>query len=177
MFPKTWFTSAVATGVLAFAPRVAAEPTIQAPSAFFLSRSENRNQVHYAVTLDEACRPVGARPVHVYWRMLERGEAEVEALLSIELPAYGLEDSQQVESTAEGGRVRIRLRSFPDRPIDITTTQVRGQCSVQAWTRFGANPAQLVHIFVKTSWPFSVDFVRLDGVGAEGQPLSELIRQ
>ncbi|NRD68652.1 DUF4833 domain-containing protein, partial [Corallococcus exiguus] len=33
-----------------------------------MSRSENRNQVHYALSLDEACRPVGTRPVHVYWR-------------------------------------------------------------------------------------------------------------
>ncbi|MCP3167884.1 DUF4833 domain-containing protein [Myxococcus qinghaiensis] len=178
MFPKTWFKRGAATVLLASSMAVAAEPAaIQAPSAFFLSRSENRNQVHYAVSLDESCRPVGARPVHVYWRMLERGEAEVEELLGIEQPAYGLEDGQQVEATADGWRVHLRLKSFPGRPVDITTSQVRGRCVVQAWTKFGANQAQLEHIFVKTSWPFSVDFVRLDGVGPEGQPVSELIRR
>ncbi|MCP3103669.1 DUF4833 domain-containing protein [Myxococcus sp. K15C18031901] len=154
----------------------AAEPVARAPSAFFLSRSENRNQVHYALRLDEACRPVGASPVQVYWRMLERGESEVESLLTVEQPVYGLEDSQAVEATADGWRVRIRLRAFPSRPIDVTSTLVNGQCLVQAWTRVGRDVTQLEHVFVKTSWPFSVDFVRLDGVGPEGQPIHELVR-
>jgi hypothetical protein len=176
VFPKTWLRTGTAVALAACSSVASAEPMAQAPSVFSISRSENRNQVHYALRLDEACRPAGARPVQVYWRMLERGETEVEELLAIEFPVYGLEDAQQVEPTPEGWRVRIRLRAFPDRPIDITTASVRGQCSVQAWTKLGGNVSQLAHIFVKTSWPFSVDFVRLDGVGPDGQPIQELIR-
>ncbi|MCE9670130.1 DUF4833 domain-containing protein [Myxococcus stipitatus] len=166
---------ALALGFLAWTAS-AAEPGTRAPSVFFLSRSENRNQVHYALRTDEACRPVGANPVQVYWRMLERGESEEEELLTVELPVYGLEDAQPVEATAEGWRVRVRLRAFPSRPIDITTALVDGQCRVQAWTKGGRGDFQLDHVFVKTSWPFSVDFVRLDGVGQDGQPVHELIR-
>ncbi|MCK8503149.1 DUF4833 domain-containing protein [Myxococcus fulvus] len=174
---NVWLRTVV-TAALALIPSLAAaEPSPQEPSAFFLSRSENRNQVHYAVRLDEACHPVGNKPVRVYWRMLERGESEVEDLLGVEQPAYGLEDAQQVELTPDGGRVRIRLRAFADRPIDLTTTQVQGGgCAVQAWTKFSAGPAQLLHIFVKTSWPLSVDFVRLDGLGADGRTQTELLR-
>ncbi|WP_347402680.1 DUF4833 domain-containing protein [Corallococcus macrosporus] len=155
----------------------AAEPSSPAPSAFFLTRSENRNQVHYALRLDETCRPVGARPVQVYWRMLERGASEVEELLGVEQPVYGLEDPQQVEATPEGWRVRVRLRAFPSRPVEITTARVDGKCQVHAWTKLGSSVSRLEHVFVKTSWPFSVDFVRLDGVGPDGQPVHDLIRQ
>jgi len=31
-------------------------------SAFFIAKSENRNQVHYGVHVDAACSPVGAEP-------------------------------------------------------------------------------------------------------------------
>ncbi|WP_375754345.1 DUF4833 domain-containing protein [Corallococcus exercitus] len=168
--------AAVALTSVATLASAAGEP-LPAQSAFFLTRSENRNQVHYALRLDEACRPVGTRPVQVYWRMLERGASEVEDLLEVEQPVYGLEDPQPVETTAEGWRVRVRLRAFPSRPIDITTARVDGKCQVQAWTKMGNSVARLEHVFVKTSWPFSVDFVRLDGVGQDGKPVHDLIRE
>ncbi|WP_342381598.1 DUF4833 domain-containing protein [Myxococcus stipitatus] len=173
----TWLRNAVVAALMAFSALAAAEASAQTPSAFFLSRSENRNQVHYALRVDEACRPVGTQPVFVYWRMLERGESEVEDLLAVEQPVYGLDGTQQVEATADGWKVRIRLRAFPERPIDITTTSsARGQCTVQSWTKVGAHVAQLEHVFVKTSWPFSVDFVRLDGTNPDGHPVTELVR-
>ncbi|MBZ4330322.1 DUF4833 domain-containing protein [Corallococcus interemptor] len=168
--------TAVALTTVATLASAAGAP-LPAQSAFFLSRSENRNQVHYALRLDEACRPVGTHPVQVYWRMLERGPSEVEELLGVEQPVYGLEDPQQVEATDNGWRVRVRLRAFPSRPIDITAARVDGQCRLQAWTKLGDSVSRLEHVFVKTSWPFSVDFVRLDGVGPDGQPVHELIRQ
>jgi hypothetical protein len=178
MFPDSGLSNLAAVALTTVATLAsAAGPTLPSPSAFFLSRSENRNQVHYALRLDEACRPVGTRPVQVYWRMLERGESEVEDLLGAEQPVYGLEDPQPVDATAEGWRVRVRLRAFPSRPIDITTARVDGECQVQAWTKLGNSVSRLEHVFVKTSWPFSVDFVRLDGVGPEGQPVHELIRE
>ncbi|GMT98666.1 hypothetical protein KH5H1_27850 [Corallococcus caeni] len=178
MFPESGLRNLAAVALTTVATLASAAGTpLPAQSAFFLTRSENRNQVHYALRLDEACRPVGTRPVQVYWRMLERGASEVEELLDIEQPVYGLEDSQPVDATAEGWRVRVRLRAFPSRPIDITTARVDGRCQVQAWTKLGNSVSRLEHVFVKTSWPFSVDFVRLDGVSPEGQPVHELIRQ
>jgi hypothetical protein len=178
MFPESGLSNLAAVALTTVATLAsAAGATLPSPSAFFLSRSENRNQVHYALRLDEACRPVGTRPVQVYWRMLERGESQVEDLLGVEQPVYGLEDPQPVDATADGWRVRVRLRAFPSRPIDITTARVDGECQVQAWTKLGSSVSRLEHVFVKTSWPFSVDFVRLDGVGPEGQPVHELIRE
>ncbi|RKH56067.1 DUF4833 domain-containing protein [Corallococcus aberystwythensis] len=179
MFPESGLSHLAAIALTTVGTLAsAAGASLPSQSAFFLSRSENRNQVHYALRLDEACRPVGTQPVQVYWRMLERGPSEVEELLGVEQPVYGLEDPQTVEATTEGGwRVRVRLRAFPSRPIDITTARVDGKCQVQAWTKLGNSVSRLEHVFVKTSWPFSVDFVRLDGVGSDGQPVHDLIRQ
>ncbi|WP_223637770.1 DUF4833 domain-containing protein [Corallococcus sp. EGB] len=178
MFPESRLSNLTVVALATAATLAsAAEAPLSSQSAFFLTRSENRNQVHYALRLDEACRPVGARPVQVYWRMLERGPSEVEELLGIEQPVYGLEDPQTVEATEDGWRVRVRLRAFPSRPIDITTARAEGKCQVQAWTKLGDSVSRLEHVFVKTSWPFSVDFVRLDGAGPDGQPVHELIRQ
>ncbi|RKH20335.1 DUF4833 domain-containing protein [Corallococcus sp. CA047B] len=178
MFPESGLRHLAAVALTTVAPLAsAAGAPPPSQSAFFLTRSENRNQVHYALRLDEACRPVGTRPVQVYWRMLERGASEVEELLGVEQPVYGLEDPQPVDATAEGWRVRVRLRAFPSRPIDITTARVDGECRVQAWTKLDNSVCRLEHVFVKTSWPFSVDFVRLEGVGPDGQPVHELIRE
>ncbi|MBJ6762203.1 DUF4833 domain-containing protein [Myxococcaceae bacterium JPH2] len=171
----TW--TGLAAALLLACPFVASAAAPTTPSSvFFISRSENRNQVHYGLRLGEGCRPIGASPVYAYWRMLERGESEVEDLLSVEGPVYGVADTQAVESTTEGWRVQFRLRAFADRPIEFSVTAVNGQCAVQAWTNMSGKRAQLEHIFVKTSWPFSIDFVRLDGVGPDGQPMRELIR-
>src|SRR5580692_8073537 len=57
---------------------------------FFVSKSENKNQVSYAVRLDAECRPTGAAPVFAYWRMLERSPVVVEPLLALEEMAYGV---------------------------------------------------------------------------------------
>jgi hypothetical protein len=180
VIPKTWTWTGfvLALGVL---PSLAlAEPLAgsrPAESLFFISRSENRNQVHYGIRLGEDCRPVGDSPVYVYWRMLERGAKETEELLGVEGPVYGLEASQQVETLPEGGwRVRVRLRAFADRPVDISVTLANGQCLLKPFAKVDGAAAQLERIFVKTSWPFSVDFVRLDGVNARGQTVHELIR-
>src|SRR5690348_6852763 len=72
-----------------------APPRIQLPSApvssvFYLAKSENKNQVHYAVRVDDRCRPVGAAPVYGYWRDLEVGPSATSRLLQHEQPAYGL---------------------------------------------------------------------------------------
>ena len=41
-------------------------------SVFHVSKSQNRNQVHYALRLDQQCRPVGKAPVYGYWKKLEK---------------------------------------------------------------------------------------------------------
>lgn len=180
MLQKNLMLSAAMLVGLAARPAVSAEQAV-APrgteSTFFISRSENRNQVHYGVRVGEDCRPVGTSPVYAYWRMLEKGDSETEPLLGIEGPVYGVEDAQQVESTPEGWRVRVKLRSFPERQIEISVTHENGACATRTWTTVGGTASQLNYIYVKTSWPFSVDYIRINGVGPDGHVTNEIVRR
>lgn len=165
---------------MAALPAVSAESAVGprgTESTFFISRSENRNQVHYGVRVGEDCHPVGTSPVYAYWRMLEKGASETEPLLGIEGPVYGVEDAQQVVSTPEGWRVRMKLRSFPDRQIEIAISQENGVCATRTWMSVGGTVSQLDSIFVKTSWPFSIDYIRISGVGPDGHVTHELVRR
>lgn len=158
-------------------PEAMAAPTRSADSAFFITRSTNRNQVHYGIQVDENCRPQGPQPVHAYWRMLEKGEKDVEPLLGREGPAYGLADGQRVEALPSGWRVQVRLRAWPNRTIDVDVFRENGRCVARAWTRMEGRVAQIERIFVKTSWPTGVDYVLLSGRDADGQSAREVLRR
>jgi hypothetical protein len=145
-------------------------------SAFFITRSENRNQVHYGVHVDEECRPKGTHPVHAYWRMLEKGAKETEPLLALEGPAYGLMDAQEVLNTPTGWRVRVRLRAYSQRAIEIAVTRENGVCTTQTWMTLNGAVTQLDNIYVRTQWPIGLNYIRLAGVTSDGRAVSELIR-
>ncbi|WP_240359404.1 DUF4833 domain-containing protein [Pyxidicoccus trucidator] len=164
-------------------PAVQAAPGVKAPqaraadSAFFIARSTNKNQVHYGIRVDGDCRPQGDKPVHAYWRMLEKGDKATEPLLGREGPAYGLGDVQQVEATPSGWRVHIRLRAWPERTIDLDVFRENGRCAARAFTLLDGKVAQIDRIFVKTAWPSGVDYVLLSGTGQDGRSLREVIKK
>lgn len=132
-------------------------------SAFFIAKSENRNQVHYGVHVDSACRPIGAAPVFAYWRMLEHGPTATEPLLSREIPAYGLADQRVVEVGTDGGRATVRLRALGNRTIDVVTSSHDGVCVATATTTINGHPAALSNVFAQLKWPWGVDYLLLSG--------------
>ncbi len=139
-----------------------------AASAFFVAKSENRNQVHYGVHLDATCAPSGAAPVFAYWRMLEHGPTSTEPLLSREQPAYGIGEQHVIERRADGGRLVMRLRALPERTIEIDTTSREGVCEVSAVTVIDGTPAALSSVFAQLRWPFGVDYLLLSGRAIAG---------
>jgi len=143
-------------------------------SAFFVAKSENRNQVHYGVHLDATCAPSGGAPVFAYWRMLEHGPAATEPLLSREQPAYGIAEQRVGERRADGGRLVVRLRALPDRIIEIVTGPREGGCEATASTVIDGAPATLSSVFAQLRWPFGVDYLMLSGRSlADGRVLRE----
>jgi hypothetical protein len=127
-------------------------------SAFFISKSENKNQVHYAVRVDGTCKPVGPNPVRAYWRELERGPGVTSPLLEREQAAYGI-GSQKLQ----GGRVVVTLAALPSRPLTIETARgADGAC--HAWTHatIGGEDAQLwqIHVVLKV---LGIDSIVLTG--------------
>lgn len=109
----------VAAAALVSEP-AAGDPAHDVASAFYVSKSENRNQVHYAVRLDEQCAPAAAAPVLPYWRMLERDAHATEPLLQREVPAYGIAEQSVVSRGERGGVVRVVLRALPSRPLLVS---------------------------------------------------------
>jgi hypothetical protein len=146
-------------------------------SVFYISKSQNRNQVHYGVHLDRECNPVGRRPVFAYWRMFEN-QGALEPLLGTEGPAYGLDDTQEIENSADASRIRIRLRAFRNRPLLVRVTRSGNQCVAEASTTIAGVNAKLDSMYVRLRWPFGVEYVLLRGARIEdGRWLEERIQE
>jgi hypothetical protein len=146
-------------------------------SVFFVAKSENKNQVHYGIRLDEACVPAGESPVFAYWRMLEHGPLSTEPLLVREVPAYGLQ-KQHVMRDERGGRVFTTLNALPKRMIVIESAPDERTCMVRAKTIIDGIPASLASVFVQLRWPFGVDHLVLAGHAIEdGRFVRERISQ
>lgn len=145
-------------------------------SVFFISKSENRNQVHYAVQVDAQCRPKGKRPLYGYWRDYEVGPRATSPLLDREQQAYGLTEPRWVKSSANGGEIRIGLRGFPDRPLTVQTFQTPAGCRAKAFTTIGKDAAVLRSIYVEIGFLFSIDYVIVKGQRAQdGRPIQEKV--
>jgi uncharacterized protein DUF4833 len=143
---------------------------------FSISKSENKNQVAFAVRLDAECRPVGDAPVYAYWRMLERSPAAVEPLLPVEQGAYGI-GRQRVERGESGGAVRIALRALPDREILVRTVRQASACAAVASTRIADTPAHLFNVHARIAWPFGVDSLLITGwAESDGHVVRETMR-
>jgi Domain of unknown function (DUF4833) len=158
----------VATSAISGA--VSASPQSLLPSALVIRKSSNKNQVCYAVAVDDACAPLGQDPVRPYWRLLEKGAGVTQALSSFELRYLGL---NRQENSGEG--VTVALRAMPARSIFIRTTRsAEGQCTSTAETTIGGVPAKLDDIYVKQKL-FGIDYVLLTGVSHAGAPVKERI--
>jgi hypothetical protein len=138
------------------------------PSVFLISKSENKNQVHFAVRLDEACNPATSAPVRPYWRMLERGPSVTEPLVDREERIYGI-GSQVVE----GSRVTVRLRALPARPIAIHTWRdENGSCHAVAFTSINGHDSRLFDVHVVLSM-FGIEYVLVTGWDDSGKVVRE----
>jgi hypothetical protein len=143
-------------------------------SAFLVSKTENRNQVHYAVRVDVACRPTTSAPVHPYWVMLEKGPRVTEPLLEREQAAYGIHRQQ-----VDGSSVRISIRALPSRDIVVQTWQAPdGQCLSAAVTTIAGVRARLfnVHVVI-ASLGLGIDSVVLTGWRDDGVVVRERIKR
>jgi hypothetical protein len=151
-------------------------PVASVQSIFFIAKNENKNQVHYALVVDAACRPVGTHPVYGYWRDFEKGPKAVSPMLEHEQPAYGLGEPRYVRATPTGGQVRINLRGFPERPLIIDSFRQGSNCVTRTTTTILKQAALLTSIYVDIGFLFSVNYAILRGVRvADGAVVQEKI--
>ncbi len=176
MKKRAWVCGVLAAGLVGATDSDAASPggTV---ALFFVSKSENKNQVAYEVRVDDSCRLVGDAPVYAYWRMLELGPTRTEPMLPIETPAYGIARQQILERGRSGGTVRVTLRALPDRAILVHTTASDGKCLATATTLIDETPAYLVNVHARISWPFGVASLLMTGwAESDGRLVRETLR-
>jgi hypothetical protein len=137
-------------------------------SVFLISKSENKNQVHFALRVDDACNPATSAPVRPYWRMLEQGATETEPLLAKEQRLYGI-----ASQTIEGSNVALRLRALPARPVAIRTWRdANGSCRANAFTDINGKSSRLYDVHVALSL-FGVRYVLVTGWDDDGNVVRE----
>jgi hypothetical protein len=154
-------------------PRVL--PSAALDSVFHIAKSENRNQVHYAVSVDERCRPRGDKPVRGYWREYEEGPRVTDSLQDHQQRAYGV-SKPKVSRDDEGGDVRLSLRALPDRLLRIAVFRDGEHCRARAFARIKGQPAILKSIYVELGFLYSIDYILLRGVRvSDGAAVQERI--
>jgi hypothetical protein len=135
---------------------------------FSISKSENKNQVQYAVRVDDNCQPLTPAPVFAYWRMREKGPVVTEPLLAHELDAYGIA-SQATTRTATGGVVQLVLRAVRGRPITVEVYRTAsGECQALSTVAILGTPSHLFDVYAKLKWPFGVEYLLLEGWSMDG---------
>ena len=169
---------AVLTAAFFVAPATAGAESSSDLSLFSISKSENRNQVVYAVRVDDACHPVGDAPVHAYWRMLEKGPVAMEPLLSREERAYGMVSQETALVAGTGDRVvRLRLRALPDRTIVVRTAKSSESCTATAVATVAATPVSLFNVHARLRMIFGLESLTLTGRATEsGVVLRETLK-
>jgi hypothetical protein len=157
--------TAVAAATLALGAEMGSDSEVARSTdalLFTISKSENRNEVQYAVHVDEHCAPAPGAPIWAYWRMLERGPAVTEPLLPREHRAYGLASQSVLERTAEGGKAALTLMAVPSRPVSVETFRgPNGECKARSTTTVSGENVLLFNVYVKLAWPIGVSYLLL----------------
>ncbi len=131
---------------------------------FYIERNKNKNLVQYSIFVDrETCQPIKSEAVHVFWKMLEKGQNVTEELLSHEQPAYGVYAQKKV-----GRDLEITLNAMKERSIAIKTSKKGNSCKANAYTSIKGNTSRLssIYIFAKKRlflWPV-VQWIKVRGV-------------
>jgi hypothetical protein len=164
-----WMAAVFAALTLAVGPARAESPNApQALLLFLISKSENKNQVEYAIRVDDRCQPLAPAPVFAYWLMREKGPGVTEPLLSHELDAYGIA-SQIATRTPDGVVVQLVLRAVRGRPIAIRVSKnASGACQALSTVAISGAPAHLYDVYAKLKWPFGVEYLLLEGWSLDG---------
>ena len=140
------------------------------PSVLVIAKSSNKNQVHYAALVDEACVPAGQSPVRPYWRMLERGPLVTEPLSDSEQRVLGLEYQEVAADT-----VQIALRGMPTRTFTVHTSRAAdGRCASWVGATIAGVPARVASVYVQQKL-FGVDYVLLSGLSEAGAVVRERV--
>lgn len=143
---------------------------------FAIKKSENKNEIHYGIHLDESCQPVGDEPLFAYWQELEQGPNVVLDLNIFDKKAYGIKGQWVQKRTPEESKLLMSLKATPDRGIAITTKKKDGHCVAETVATINKESAILEQVFVHIAGFLSVDWIELRGLRF-GRPMVERVKR
>lgn len=145
-------------------------------SVFHVKKSENQNQVHYALHLDETCKPMGKRPVFAYWQRLRNGKRIDDQLTGLGTTVYGASEAQKVlPQKAGGATVEMFVKALKNVRITIDVRKTPKGCSATAYTTIQKQKARLSHAYLQLgSWGLTIKYVDVVGYRlSDGARLAE----
>jgi hypothetical protein len=147
-------------------------------SAFYVAKSENKNEVHYAVHVDAACRPLGKLPVFGYWQRLRKGKRVDEPLEGPGVRLYGASTEQKVVVGTTGGRIGMFVRALERVPVDMRLHKTPTGCAAQSYVSLKRERARLSYAFLQLGrFGLSVKYVDVVGFRErDGQRVTEQFR-
>jgi hypothetical protein len=167
---------------LASAEALAADPAFgpnDVATAFFVSKSDDRNRVDYGVRLDADCAPSGEAPVFPYWREFENSPpVRTHSLGWVEHLAYGISEQRITRREGEGAEIAIRLKAVARDLVIAIKKGADGKCQATVrCTLAGISGAQLSSAHIKLRRALSVEYIDLFGrAPATGAKVVERIR-
>jgi hypothetical protein len=148
-------------------------------SVFYVSKSENQNQVHYGLRVDASCRPLKDTPVFAYWRRLKKNVRVDEPLVGPGRRVYGASEEQQVSTSPTGFRIRMHVRATSKVAIEIhVKRRATGGCEAIPYAVIQGETARLSYAFLQLArFGLGVKYVELVGYRSrDGARVSEQIR-
>jgi Domain of unknown function (DUF4833) len=119
-------------------------------SVFHVKKSENQNQVHYALHLDATCKPMGTRPVFAYWQRLRDGKRIADPLTGLATSVYGASDEQLVSLQKPGvSSVEMFVKALKSVRITIEVEKTAQGCTATPYTQILKQRARLSHAFLQ----------------------------
>ncbi|MBF2016071.1 MAG: DUF4833 domain-containing protein [Rivularia sp. T60_A2020_040] len=114
-------------------------------SIFFVSKSDNRNVVHYGVQINPDCSLKTSQPVYPYW-ILTNGR--IEGLETFEVPAFGI-----ANQSVSGNKVVMEINGLKNRKIPkqitIQANRTANQdCQISAFTTINGEKTQLTRVHI-----------------------------
>lgn len=141
-------------------------------TVFAIAKSDDHNQVQYAIQLDQDCRPRSSTPVFGYWRAYDL-DGKLLPMSWLDGFAYGIRSQRSGPD-----KVVITIKTAPTRPIEIELArEADGRCVARPHTLIAGKRARLSLIFLKLSGPLSVAWVEIRGTALDtGRPIVERVR-
>lgn len=144
--------------------------TPELPTVMVVTKSDNRNELHYGVVVDDACAPKGNTPLQPYWLMVEKGPHRTEPLSNREASLLGITHQE-----VDGNHVRFVVNAMPERAFTAQLDHAaNGTCTSSVDSIVAGVPARIVSVYAKLGF-LSVDYVELTGRANDGRIVQERV--